>query len=96
MRVIANNLANVNTTGFRRDRAEFESLAYQVMTAPGADADEKRMQWTGRLGRGPSRLDQHGTRMTAADLADAAVVGGSQPGLPHPRVQTQVGDQPVR
>ena len=27
MRVIANNLANVNTTGFKRDRANFETLA---------------------------------------------------------------------
>ncbi|MFQ0801037.1 hypothetical protein AN648_15135, partial [Listeria monocytogenes] len=30
MRVISNNLANVNTTGFKRDRASFETLAYQV------------------------------------------------------------------
>src|SRR3546814_14121297 len=29
MRVISNNLANVNTTGFKRDRAEFETLMYQ-------------------------------------------------------------------
>ncbi len=36
MRVIANNLANVNTTGFKRDRAEFQTLAYQQMTAAGA------------------------------------------------------------
>jgi flagellar basal-body rod protein FlgG len=36
MRVIANNLANVNTTGFKRDRVQFETLAYQTMTAPGA------------------------------------------------------------
>ena len=36
MRVIANNLANVNTTGFKRDRAEFATLAYQTMTAAGA------------------------------------------------------------
>src|SRR5512132_1778710 len=27
--VIANNLANVNTTGFKRSRAEFEDLLYQ-------------------------------------------------------------------
>lgn len=33
MRVIANNLANVNTTGFKRDRADFETLAYQQMIA---------------------------------------------------------------
>ena len=26
MQVIANNLANVNTTGFKRDRANFENL----------------------------------------------------------------------
>ena len=30
MQVIANNLANVNTTGFKRDRANFETLLYQV------------------------------------------------------------------
>jgi flagellar basal-body rod protein FlgG len=36
MRVIANNLANVNTTGFKKDRAEFQTLAYQTMTSPGA------------------------------------------------------------
>ncbi|MEP6786693.1 MAG: flagellar basal body protein, partial [Sphingomonadales bacterium] len=28
MQVIANNLANVNTTGFKRDRANFATLAY--------------------------------------------------------------------
>ena len=30
MQVIANNLSNVNTTGFKRDRANFETLLYQV------------------------------------------------------------------
>ncbi len=35
MRVIANNLANVNTTGFKKERASFETLAYQAVTAPG-------------------------------------------------------------
>ena len=35
MQVIANNLANVNTTGFKRDRANFESLLYQVIKASG-------------------------------------------------------------
>ena len=28
--VIANNLANVNTTGFKRSRAHFEDLLYQA------------------------------------------------------------------
>ena len=33
--VIANNMANVNTTGFRRARAEFQDLVYQNMRTPG-------------------------------------------------------------
>ncbi|HEU4401280.1 MAG TPA: flagellar basal-body rod protein FlgG [Candidatus Polarisedimenticolia bacterium] len=33
---IANNLANVNTNGFKRSRAEFQDLLYQTITAPGA------------------------------------------------------------
>ena len=36
MQVIANNLANVNTTGFKRDRANFETLMYQVVKEAGA------------------------------------------------------------
>lgn len=36
MSTIANNLANVNTTGFKRDRAMFEDLLYQKVRAPGA------------------------------------------------------------
>ncbi len=36
MDVIANNLANVSTTGFKKSRAEFEDLMYQTMKEPGA------------------------------------------------------------
>src|SRR5437879_485788 len=32
--VIANNLANVNTTGFKRSRAQFEDLLYQNIQGP--------------------------------------------------------------
>ena len=35
MSVIANNLANVNTTGFKRDRAVFEDLLYQNIRQAG-------------------------------------------------------------
>ena len=31
--VIANNLANVNTTGFKKSRAEFQDLFYQEIRA---------------------------------------------------------------
>jgi flagellar basal-body rod protein FlgG len=34
--VIANNLANVNTTGFKKDRANFEDLFYRNEVLPGA------------------------------------------------------------
>jgi len=33
---ISNNIANVNTTGFKRGRAEFDDLAYQTIQEPGA------------------------------------------------------------
>jgi flagellar basal-body rod protein FlgG len=36
MDVIANNLANVNTTAFKRSRANFEDLYYQHIKLPGA------------------------------------------------------------
>ena len=35
--VIANNLANVNTTGFKKARAEFQDLLYQEVRAPSAE-----------------------------------------------------------
>ncbi len=34
--VISNNLANVNTTGFKKSRAEFEDLMYQTMKIAGS------------------------------------------------------------
>ncbi|GAB4150869.1 MAG: flagellar basal-body rod protein FlgG [Planctomycetaceae bacterium] len=34
--VIANNLANANTTGFKKSRVNFEDLFYQHLNAPGA------------------------------------------------------------
>ncbi len=36
--VIANNLANAGTTGFKRSRAEFEDLFYEHIKLPGAQA----------------------------------------------------------
>ncbi|MBI3637229.1 MAG: flagellar basal-body rod protein FlgG [Candidatus Rokubacteria bacterium] len=32
---VANNLANVNTTGFKRNRVDFQDLLYQTLRAPG-------------------------------------------------------------
>ncbi|MFN7093043.1 MAG: flagellar hook-basal body complex protein, partial [Allorhizobium sp.] len=35
LEVIANNIANINTTGFKRARAEFSDLLYQTERAQG-------------------------------------------------------------
>jgi len=35
--VISNNLANVNTTGYKTSRAEFQDLLYQTQKAPGTN-----------------------------------------------------------
>ena len=37
MNVISNNLANVSTTGFKRDRAVFEDLLYQNVKQPASN-----------------------------------------------------------
>jgi len=38
--VIANNLANMNTAGFKRKRAEFEDLLYQNIEQPGSQSSD--------------------------------------------------------
>jgi len=39
--VIANNLANMNTTGFKEQRAEFQDLLYQNIQMPGAQTSDQ-------------------------------------------------------
>jgi flagellar basal-body rod protein FlgG len=38
--VIANNLANMNTTGFKQQRAEFQDLLYQTVQTPGSQTTD--------------------------------------------------------
>ncbi len=47
MAVISNNLANVNTVGFKRDRANFESLLYQNFQDAGAQTSQSSQSPTG-------------------------------------------------
>jgi flagellar basal-body rod protein FlgG len=50
---IANNLANVNTPGFKRSKIEFQDLLYQKPRAAGADAGGGNMVPTGiEIGNG--------------------------------------------
>jgi flagellar basal-body rod protein FlgG len=51
--VIANNIANVTTTGFKRSRAEFQDLLYETMQPPGGSTSENTQAPTGiQLGHG--------------------------------------------
>ncbi len=45
--VIANNLANVNTNGFKRSRVNFEDLLYQVKDVPGGQNSQGVVKPTG-------------------------------------------------
>ncbi|MBB3225610.1 flagellar basal-body rod protein FlgG [Luteibacter sp. Sphag1AF] len=49
MDVVSNNLANTNTTGFKRSRAEFEDLAYQNRGQAGGQTTEQNMSPTGLM-----------------------------------------------
>lgn len=56
--VISNNLANVNTSGFKKSRAEFQDLLYESMRSAGAASSQDTIVPTGiQLG--------HGTRPAA-------------------------------
>jgi flagellar basal-body rod protein FlgG len=81
MQVIANNLANVNTTGFKRDRASFETLAYQAMTVAGSVSSAENKYAIGtNLGtgvaiNGTARIDTQGTLTTTGNSLDLAIEG---------------------
>jgi len=51
--VIANNLANVSTAGFKKSRAEFQDLLYETIRAPGTASSQDTQVPTGiQLGHG--------------------------------------------
>ncbi len=79
--VIANNLANVNTTGFKRSRAHFEDLLYQTVrgaTVVGApDANSLPAIQVGRGTRlaGVQRVHQQGPIEPTERPLDIAIEG---------------------
>src|SRR6187549_2484192 len=81
MRVISNNLANVNTTAFKRDRASFQTLAYQTVTAPGAQSTAETKYATGlNLGtgvriQGTARIETQGSFQNTGGSLDLALEG---------------------
>ncbi|PEQ14452.1 flagellar basal-body rod protein FlgG [Novosphingobium sp. PC22D] len=81
MRVIANNLANVGTTGFKRDRANFATLAYQDARVAGQQSSTETAYATGlNLGTGvgvqsTTRIATQGTLQTTGNSLDLALDG---------------------
>ena len=81
MTVIANNLANVNTIGFKKDRANFEDLLYQRIVQAGAQADATAETPTGMmLGTGTrvvstEKLHRQGNMISTENSLDVAIAG---------------------
>lgn len=81
MATVANNLANVNTNGFKSDRAVFEDLFYTIEKQPGAQADEINTVPSGiQLGSGvrvagTQKVFTEGSIQTTGQPMDLAIVG---------------------
>lgn len=81
MRVIANNLANIATTGFKRDRANFATLAYQDARIAGQQSSSETAYATGlNLGTGvgvqsTTSITTQGTLSTTGNSLDMALDG---------------------
>ena len=81
MNVISNNLANVNTTGFKRDRAVFEDLLYQNIRQAGGQTSATTQAPTGlMLGTGvrvvaTEKLNAQGNLVNSQNPLDVAISG---------------------
>lgn len=66
--VISNNLANVNTTGYKKSKIEFQELLYQTTRAPGSEQSSGNQVPTGiQVGQG-SRPVSTSKIFTTGDL----------------------------
>ena len=81
MSVITNNLANVSTTGFKRDRAIFEDLFYQNIRQAGAQSSQSSQLPSGlMIGTGvrtvaTEKLHTQGNIVQTGNSLDLAVSG---------------------
>ena len=79
--VIANNLANVNTTGFKKSKIEFQDLLYQTDRAAGAEAGAGNQVPTSlQVGHGAravatSKVFTNGELHQTGDKLDLAIHG---------------------
>ena len=81
MDVIANNLANVSTNGFKRARPVFEDLLYQTIRQPGAQSSQTSQIPSGlQLGTGArpvstARIHTQGSLQQTGNDLDLAIDG---------------------
>ena len=79
--VIANNLANVNTTGFKKSKIEFQDLLYQTTRAAGAEQGAGNQLPTGlQVGHGSrpvatSKVFTNGELTQTGERLDVAIQG---------------------
>src|SRR5438874_9231592 len=79
--VISNNLANVNTTGFKKSKIEFQDLLYQTTRAAGAEAGAGNQLPTGlQVGHGSkpvatSKIFTTGELTQTGERLDVAIQG---------------------
>jgi flagellar basal-body rod protein FlgG len=79
--VVSNDLANVNTSGFKKIRADFQDLIYQINREPGAPVEPDSMIPNGiqvGLGTkvvGTTRMFMQGSLQTTDNPTDVAITG---------------------
>lgn len=79
--VISNNLANVNTSGFKKSRAEFQDLLSQTLKAPGAQVAQGTFQPVGiQIGLGVKnsavqRINTEGILKSTDNPTSLAIAG---------------------
>ncbi len=81
LRTISNNLANVSTVGFKRDRAVFNDLLYQIQQQPGGQSSQDTTLPSGlQLGTGvrvagTQKMFSEGSLQTTEAPLDMAIDG---------------------
>jgi flagellar basal-body rod protein FlgG len=79
--VISNNLANINTTGYKKSRADFQDLIYQYLVEPGAPTSESTASPSGiQVGLGVrtaavQKIFEQGDLQSTGNQLDLAIEG---------------------
>src|ERR1700761_3351995 len=80
--VISNNIANMSTTGYKRQRAEFQDMLYQNVVRPGAQSSDigtimpSGIQiGTGVRAAAVYRIDEQGSLQPTGNQLDLAITG---------------------